>query len=379
MRVTYLLDRPELGGGTKVVLQHARLLADRGHTVTVAAEAAQPVWVAPWIGRGVGFVDLSRSAAAVPSQDLVVATFWTTIARAESLGAGPVAHFCQGFEEDLAHLAPQLEPIRAAYRRPLPALVVAPHLGLRLRQQFGRESRLAPAPADLAVSRRWRFRPRRRPWVALGGIFEAEVKGIRTGLAAFGALASAAGRSAAPRLLRISALPCTAAERVLYPPGGDARYLAAVAPRVALRALAGCDLLLFTSGPGEGLGLPLLEAMQLGVPAVASRLPGVEFLAGDGGARLVEAGDAAAFARAAAALLAAPAVWRQQRRRGLAAAARFAPAGVAREVEAAIFWAATAATAATAAIGAIGATPATPAIPGSTASVRTATGGGAAE
>ncbi|MEO8197779.1 MAG: glycosyltransferase family 4 protein [Thermoanaerobaculia bacterium] len=367
MRVTYLLDKPELGGGTKVVLQHARLLADRGHAVTVAAEAAQPAWIAPWIGRGVGFVDLSRSAAGVSSQDLVVATFWTTIARAESLSAGPVAHFCQGFEEDLAHLAPQLDSIRAAYRRPLPALVVAPHLGLRLREQFGRQSRLAPAPADVAVSRRWRWRPRRRPWVALGGIFEAEVKGIRTGLAALEALAAAAAPSTSPGLLRISALPCTAAERELYPPAADARYLAAVAPRVALRALAGCDLLLFTSGPGEGFGLPLLEAMQLGVPAVASRLPGVEFMAGDGGAWLVEAGDAEAFARAAATLLASPAVWRRQRRRGIAAAARFAPAGVAHEVEAALVWAATAATAAT------------PATPASIATARTETGGGAAK
>lgn len=337
MRLTYLLDRPELGGGTKVVLQHARLLADRGHAVTVAAQAAQPAWVAPWVGREVRFVDLSRAGAALPSQDLVVATFWTTIARAESLEAGPVAHFCQGFEEDLAHLAAQREAIRAAYRRPLPSLVVAPHLGLRLREQFGRESRLAPAPADLAVARRWRWRPRRRPVVALSGIFEAEVKGIPTGLAAYAALVQ---RSLAPRLLRISALPLSAAERECSPSGEAAgRYLEAVEPRVALAALAECDLLLFTSLAGEGFGLPLLEAMQLGVPAVASRLPAVEFMAGDGGARLVEAGDAAAFARAAAELLASPADWREQRRRGVAAAKRFAPARVALEVEAALLWA----------------------------------------
>lgn len=340
MRVTYLLDRPELGGGTKVVLQHARLLADRGHSVTIAAQAPQPAWVAPWIGRAVRYLDLSGPGGALPSQDLLVATFWTTIARAASLDAGPIAHFCQGFEEDLEHLAPQREAIREAYRRPLPALTVAPHLGLRLREQFGRDSRLAPAPADLAVSRRWRWRPRRRPWVALSGIFEAPVKGLRTGLAALAALAE---QGLAPRLLRISALPATAEERGLYPAGSAVRYLEAVEPRAALAALAGCDLLLFTSMPGEGLGLPLLEAMQLGVPAVASRLPGVEFLASGGagdGARLVAAGDTGAFARSAAELLASPAVWREQRRRGIAAAARFEPARVALEVEAAVSWAA---------------------------------------
>ena len=336
MRVTYLLDRPELGGGTKVVAQQARLLADRGHQLTVAAEGPRPAWLAPWFASrsrpALRYLDLSQPEARLPSQDLIVATFWTTLARADALQAGPVAHFCQGFEEDLVHLAPQREAIREAYRRPLPALVVAPHLGRRLAEQFGRESRLAPAPADLTVRRPLRFGPRRLPWVALCGIFEAEVKGIRTGLEAFGGLA---GRSA--RLLRISALPCSEAEREL---GQADRYLTAVAPGEALRALAGCDLLLFTSLPGEGLGLPLLEAMQLGVPVVASRLAGVEFLTAQDGAVLVEPGDAGAFAAGAQSLLDSPAAWRAQRRKGIAAARRFAPAGVAVEVERALAWAA---------------------------------------
>ncbi|MEO7795664.1 MAG: glycosyltransferase [Thermoanaerobaculia bacterium] len=337
--MTYLLDRPELGGGTKVVLQQARLLGQRGHSVTVAAQATQPAWIAPWIQPPVRFVDLSDAKETLPSQDLVVATFWSTIARAEELAAGPVAHFCQGFEEDLAHLEPQREAIRAAYRRPHPALVVAPHLGLRLREQFGLDSRLAPAPADRSVARRPRRAPRQSPWIALSGIFEAEVKGIRTGLEALTALAAAAPDGLAPRLLRISALPCSEAEHALHT---AARYLSAVSPGRALSAVAGCDLLLFTSRPGEGFGLPLLEAMQLGVPAVASRLPGVEFMTAGGGARLVAPGDSTAMAAAAAELLESPAAWRAQRRRGVAAAARFAPERVVLEIEEALAWAASA-------------------------------------
>lgn len=335
MRLTYLLDRPELGGGTKVVLQQARLLGDRDHEVTVAAEGPAPEWAESWLGGKVAFLDLSLPGAALPAQDLVVATFWTTIERALALRAGPVAHLCQGFEEDLEHLAPRRDEIRAAYRRPLPALVVAPHLGVRLREQFGRAARLAPAPADLSVPRKWRWRPRRPPRIALCGIFEAEVKGIRTGLEAVAALSA---RGLAPRLSRISALPCTDAEREMF---AAERFLAAVPPSEALRALSACDLLLFTSRPGEGLGLPLLEAMQLGVPAIASRLPGVDFLAGDGdgGAVRVESGDAGGFANAAAALLESPRSWRAQRRRGVVAAGRFAPQRVVLELEAALEWA----------------------------------------
>jgi glycosyltransferase involved in cell wall biosynthesis len=47
----------------------------------------------------------------------------------------------------------------------------------------------------------------------------------------------------------------------------------------------------------EGFGIPLVEAMQRGVPIVASDLPAVREVAGDAGV-LVPAGDVTAFARA---------------------------------------------------------------------------------
>ncbi|MEO8274910.1 MAG: glycosyltransferase family 4 protein [Thermoanaerobaculia bacterium] len=332
MRITYLLDRPELGGGTKVVAQHAQLLGARGHEVTVAAKGPRPVW----FDAAVRYRDLALQSSLPEAQDLVVATYWTTIAPALQLTAGPVAHFCQGFEEDLEHLAPHRDAIRAAYRLPLPALVVSPHLANRLRQSFDRESRLAPAPADTSVRRRRLRRARRRPWIALCGIFEAEVKGIRTGL---GAVSELARRGLSPRLLRISALPASAMETGLFE---AERYLAAIAPTDALRALRGCDLLLFSSTAAEGFGLPLLEAMQLGVPAVASRIPGVDFMTAAAGARRVEVGDVRGFADAAEALLLSRSAWRRQRRQGIEAARRFDPARVGAEVEAAVVWAASA-------------------------------------
>lgn len=337
MRVTFLLDRPELGGGTKVVLQQADLLAARGHQTTVAAHGGRPAWSERWFRRGARYVDLFASGAGrLPSQDLLIATYWTTITSAEQLAVGPVAHFCQGFEEDLEHLFPQREAIRAAYRRPLPALVVAPHLGARLRAEFGRDSVLSPAPIDSSAGRRFRLGPRGRPWIALCGIFEAPVKGIRTGLEVLSALTAARPAGRAPRLLRISALPLSEPEAALFP---AERYLSAVAPEVALAALAQCDLMLFVSTAGEGFGLPLLEAMHLGVPAVASRLPGSEWMVGPGGARLVDAGDVDGFQREASSLLDSPSAWRAQRRAGRHAARRFAPDRVGSEVERAVRWA----------------------------------------
>lgn len=337
MRLTYLLDRPELGGGTKVVAQHADLLGRRGYDVTLLACGVRPGWLA---GR-FRYLDLERDALDLPAQDLVLATFWTTIGRATSLALGPVAHFCQGFEGDLEHLAGERAAIAAAYRRPLPALTVAPHLAERLAREFGRPARVAPPPVDTTVGPRWRWTPRPVPRVALFGIFEAAVKGIETGLAAVAELRS---RWPGLELVRASALPAGERERALAP---ASRFLHAVEPRAALLALRDCDLLLFPSRDAEGFGLPLLEAMALGVPAVASRIPSVEFMAGEHGAALAPADDPVAIARQATALLGEPGAWRRQRRAGLAAAARFAPRRVAPELESAVLWAIEAAARAT--------------------------------
>ena len=164
-------------------------------------------------------------------------------------------------------------------------------------------------------------------------MFEAEVKGIATGL---DAVAELRRRGCAARLLRVSVFPLSTAERARLAPD---RYLESVPPGVAARALAGCDLLLFPVREQEGFGLPLLEAMALGVPAVASRTPGLEFVTGGTGARLAPETDAGGFADEAAALLGSARVWREQRRAGRTAARRFAPERVAAELDAAVEWA----------------------------------------
>ncbi len=327
MRVSYLLARPDLGGGTKVVLEHAALLAARGHAVAVLGDGPLPALYA-FAGR---YVDLERQPPPA-GQDLVVVTFWTTLARARALGLGPLAHFCQGFEGEIPHFAVDRAAIEAAYAERLPTLAVTPRLAELVGRRFGRAARVVPPAVDPALAPRIRLAPRRRPWVALFGVFEAEVKGIRAGLAAFAPLAARGAR-----LLRVSVFPLSAAEASLRAPD---RYLESVPPAVAARALGDCDLLLFPVGVEEGFGLPLLEAMALGVPAVASRTPGLEFLAGGDGARLVPPGDAAAFAAAAIELLGSSRAWRAQRRAGRRAARRFAPERIGAELEAALAWAA---------------------------------------
>jgi glycosyltransferase involved in cell wall biosynthesis len=330
VRIAYVLPYPELNGGNKVVFQHVALLRDSGHELSVLAQGPRP----DWIEIDADYQDVSAAAPRLATQDLVIATYWTTVAEARALDAGPVAHFCQGYEGGLEHLAAHLAAIEAVYALPLPTFTVSPHLQELLAARFGRESAVVPPPLDPLFRPAWRRRPRRRrPWVALPGIFGAPVKGVATGLAAVERLRRD-GHDC--RLLRLSVLPFSAEERRLL--AAD-RYLAGVPPRAVAEALRGCDLLLLPSRAEEGFGLPLLEAMSAGVPAVASRIPSTVHLA-NGALPLVPPDDAEAFAAAAAALLADPAAWRRARRAGAERARAYAPAAVAPLLDRAVRWAA---------------------------------------
>lgn len=328
MRITYVLPRPELNGGNKVIFQHVGLLQENGEEVTVLGEGPQPDWIAV----RAPYVDYAAGPPRLRDQDLVVATYWTTLALARRFELGPLAHFCQGYEGGLAHLRPVLREIEAVYSWNLPTLTVSPHLTELLRVRFGRESQVAPPPLDPLFRPILRFAPRRRPWIAIPGIFEAEVKGIPTALATVRRLRE---RGLACRVLRFSILPLTREERSLMEPD---RYLCGVLPGEIARRLAACDLLLFPSRAEEGFGLPLLEAMACKVPAVASRIPSTVDIA-DGALPLVPCGDAAAFAAAAVELLSSRRGWHRAREQGYDAARRFRPEVVAPRLAEGVRWA----------------------------------------
>ena len=249
------------------------------------------------------------------------------------MAAGPVAHFCQGYEGHLEHLAPQLPAIESIYRRRLPKLVVSPHLQRWLDESFGQPSRVTPPILDPLFRPRIRFAPRRNSWVAVPGVFEAEIKRVARALEAVRILR---GAGLTCRTLRFSSFPLSRREADLLT---SDRYLCDAPPARIADELRRCDLLFLPSRADEGFGLPALEAMASGVPVVAAALPSVAFMA-DGAITTVEDGNPEDLATEARRLLTRPPLWRAARRRGLARARRFSVERVLPDLEAAIEWAA---------------------------------------
>jgi glycosyltransferase involved in cell wall biosynthesis len=108
------------------------------------------------------------------------------------------------------------------------------------------------------------------------------------------------------------------------------RYLGHVPDADIAPLIAGAECLAYPS-LDEGFGLPVIEAMACGTPVLTSRSSALGEVAADA-ALLVEPGDESAIASGLAAVLTDPARRSALRAVGLARAARFGWAGVARAV-----------------------------------------------
>ncbi len=327
MRITYVLASTAFNSGNKVAVQHASILAGMGNDVVVAADGPKP----DWIEHGLRYHDL-KSSGSLESQDLVIATSWTTVGVAQKLYAGPVAHFCEGFEGDLDHPEADHAAIREVYSQRIPTFVVSPHLAERLEAEFGRECVVTGPPLDPLFRPAFRWRPRNRPLIAIPGIFEAPVKNVRTALYAVLQLKEMGFPC---RVLRISSLPLSREEQEILQPD---QYLESISPVRVARKLRRADLLLFSSRAAEGFGLPLLEAMVSKVPAVAARIPSTEIMCGDAVA-LVPGEEPGAFADASADLLVDAIAWRNARESGFARAQNYSHDAIAAELRRGIDWA----------------------------------------
>jgi glycosyltransferase involved in cell wall biosynthesis len=326
MKIAYLLESTELSGGAKVALMQAEALARRGHRVAVVSPKPAPAWF-PLMRARFEHAPFPSSRE-LAGADVRVATFWRTVAPAFEGARGPVFHLCQGYEGEFPFYRDVRPEIESVYRLPSKKLAISATLARRLEGLgFGPATDVGQA-FDAAAFAPGAARPIGDPPVVLVvGPLEVDSKGVDVALRGLAVFRRRGGRF---RLRRVSSFPPADAERRM---SLTDEYHQDLTPDRMPHAYRSSDAFVGATRVEEGFGLPSLEALACGVPALLSDVPGQREIAG-GAAWHFRDGDPESLAETLPELFTEEAR-RRAREAGPAAAARFDTARVAERLEAA--------------------------------------------
>ncbi len=262
LRISYLMEDTAMSGGIRVQLAQADALISRGHSLRIVTKGEPLNWRssnAEWTYVN-DFHEYDAS-----SDDFVVGTFWLTLTPAYDIAGDRAVHLCQGYEgftSAYANIVPQIE---AAYRLPLPKLVVAKSL-IPVCQRFTNDVTYIGQIVDDAFFRAL-TPPEREPMrVLLSGESQAEVKGIDEG---YGAVAHARWFHQKFDLIRVSPWAPGREE----PLDGVQEFHVALTNSEMTRLMHSCDVLIAPNHRDEGFGLPAAEALASGIPTVMTAIP----------------------------------------------------------------------------------------------------------
>jgi hypothetical protein len=262
MNIAYLMEDTALSGGIRVQLAQADALIARGHRVRIVTKGLPLTWRpsrAEWI-----YVDEFNTYDA-RDDDFIIATFWTTLPAAFAIAPEKALHLCQGYEGAFTAYAPIRAEIEAAYRLPIPKLVVTRSL-IDICKQFSDDVTYIGQIVDDEF-----FRPRTPPEnepmrVLLCGESQVDLKGVSEG---YGAAAHARWFHQKFDVIRVS--PWTPSRE--EPLDSVQEFHVALNTREMTRLMHSCDALIAPNHAEEGFGLPAAEAMASGIPVVMTSIP----------------------------------------------------------------------------------------------------------
>jgi len=271
LSIAFLLESTVLCGGVKVVLNLAASLNQRGHEVEIISSDRQP----DWFKRKVAFTSSDPFKCTGARFDRVVSTTYRlAAAHFRHNESGRHWHLVQGFEGGLSECRQMLPEIDMAYRLPIPRITVSQNLAEKLALRYP-QNLFVPIGQGLETNffyppQEWRQKARHTPeFLFLVGPLRISVKQIESGLKAFG---KARKKHPGLKLIRISPVDTRQQEEKIA--GKINEYYVHIHPeKIGELFRTRNALLLAPSGPGEGFGLPPLEAMACAVPVVMSNIP----------------------------------------------------------------------------------------------------------
>lgn len=285
MRAVFVVPEINLAGGTKVILEYAAFLMERGHEVSCIMPRSKERKLRSRLSRMLKGrrTDPRRESAffpiatklnvieggdydrvhpsELPDAEVVIATWWETAEWVETLPSskGVPVHFVQ--DHEVFEYLP-VERVRQVYRKPMPKLVVSRWLNHIMEETYGAPRvHLVQNGVDTE-----RFRPERagERQFDVGFVWSSTPR--KNAAMAIEALALARERLPGFTAVVFGSEPCP--PELLAVSG--VRYHERPDQALIPELYASSKLWLFPSHT-EGFGLPVLEALASGTPVVATR------------------------------------------------------------------------------------------------------------
>ncbi|HYU24315.1 MAG TPA: glycosyltransferase family 4 protein [Thermoanaerobaculia bacterium] len=260
--IAYLLDDTGISSRVQSVLAQADALIARGQRVRIVTKGAPVTWRRS--DAELVYVDSFLDYDA-RDDDFVVGTFWTTMPPAYEIAPEKAVHLCQGYEGAFTAYQPIKHEIDAAYRLPIPKLVVSPSL-IPICRQFGDDVTYIGQVVDNEFYREHLPPENEPPRVLLCGQSQADLRGIEEG---YGAVAHARWFHQKLELVRVSPWAPSREEPL---DSVDELHVALTTSEMT-RLMHSCDVLIAPNHAEEGFGLPAAEALASGLATVLTSIP----------------------------------------------------------------------------------------------------------
>jgi len=262
LKISYLVEDTEQSGGVRVQLAQADALIERGHRVRLVTKGLPLTWRssnAEWV-----YVDDFRQYDA-SGDDFVVGTFWVTVPQAHALAGKRAVHLCQGYEGAFSAYEPIRDQIEAAYRLPIPKLVVSKSL-VPVCERFSDDVTYIGQIVEEEFYRAWNPREHDPLRVLLVGQSQADLRGIDEG---YGAVVHARWFHQKLDLVRVSPWAPSREE----PLEAVQEFHVGLTTAEMTRLMHSCDVLIAPNHREEGFGLPAAEALASGLACVFTAIP----------------------------------------------------------------------------------------------------------